>query len=100
MGNRKQLSAEKIFNCFFPILYLLITGRLCGIIIAWPLHFMGITWQGRLIHFKTTRKKDMFSPLWFEGYMEVLRYSTVPRAHITLSFSRRERNGYKRNITN
>lgn len=84
--NKKRLSRNKILNCFFPILFLLLKGRLSGVLWAWPFHFLGMTKAGRLIHFKTTKRKDTFQPLFFEGYVEILRYPFIPSKYMYFGF--------------
>lgn len=99
MDKRKRLGKDRILNCFIPVLYLLFTGRLRAVIWAWPFHFLGITKNNRLVHFKNLKTKDRCKPLWFRGYMEVLRENFLPKWYFQIGFvnghkiSRRRKNG-------
>jgi hypothetical protein len=64
-------------NCWFVVIWLLVSGRLRALRWKKPFHLFGVTRSGNLVHFKSTGINDRFRPWWFEGRVEVIRRKQV-----------------------
>lgn len=71
----------RTLNCWFSVLFFLLTGRLAGV--GWrhrrgcP-HLLGLTRRGNLVHFRALRRGLPWWCVWFEGRLEVVRPHRLP----------------------
>lgn len=68
---RKVITKPYKLNCLTAMAILLVKKKIIKIV-YFKRHFMGVTKNGNLIHFKSTEREDRWLPFLFEGYLELV----------------------------